>query len=214
MITQLFEILLPYKSYSYFLIIVLLLACGLGLPIPEDITLVVGGLFASYNVTNFWLTVLVAMIGVLGGDSIIFMLGKFLGSKVLKSKFLSRIVKPRSLAKVKLASAKYGNYLLFFARFMPGFRAPVYFSMGMFKKSFLSFILIDGFAAVISVPLWVYVGMLFGNNIPVLEHHIKHMQMGIYIVLAVVIVGIIIVHLLKKNSFPGFYQLILMKMEI
>ena len=142
MITKLFEFLSPFESHSYIIIFALLIACGLGLPIPEDVTLVLGGVTSSYKITNFWLIVLVSMIGVLGGDSIVFVLGRYLGHKILKSKFLSKIVKPRSIARVKLASAKYGNYLLFFARFMPGLRTPVFFSMGMFKKPFLSFIII------------------------------------------------------------------------
>ncbi len=114
MITKLFEFLSPFESHSYIIIFALLIACGLGLPIPEDVTLVLGGVTSSYKITNFWLIVLVSMIGVLGGDSIVFVLGRYLGHKILKSKFLSKIVKPRSIARVKLASAKYGNYLLFF----------------------------------------------------------------------------------------------------
>ena len=71
MITQLFNFLTPFESHSYLVIFILLIACGLGLPVPEDITLVLGGITTSYGLTTFWLIVLVSMIGVLGGDSIV-----------------------------------------------------------------------------------------------------------------------------------------------
>jgi membrane protein DedA with SNARE-associated domain len=190
---------MPYQDYSYLVILVILFACAFGLPIPEDITLVVGGILAAYNITNFWYTVIICMFGVLCGDCIIYLLGRFLGSKILKSRFLSKMIKARHLARVRLASHKYGNFLIFFARFMPGVRTPIYFSIGMFKKPFYVFLSIDGIASIISVPVWVYVGMFFGDNIPALEHHVKQMEHGIYILLAVLIVVIILFYLLKKK---------------
>ena len=199
MITNFINLLLPYQEYSYPIILIILLACGLGLPVPEDITLVVGGILAAYKITNFWYTVIICLIGVLAGDTIVYLLGRFLGSKILKSKFLSKMIKVRHLAMVRLASFKYGNYLIFFARFMPGVRTPVYFSMGIFKKPFHIFFTIDGIASLISVPVWVYVGMLFGDNIPTLEHHVKQMEHGIYILLGAVVIIIILIQLLKKK---------------
>jgi len=82
---------------------------------------------------------------------------------------------------------------------MPGLRTPVYFSMGVFKKSFLKFILIDGLAALISVPVWIYIGMVFGRNIPVLEKHVKHMQEGIYITLGIIIILFVLFHFISKK---------------
>jgi len=206
MITQFVNAVLPYKHYSYLIMLLILIGCGMGLPIPEDIILVVSGIFAAYKITNFWNTVIVCLIGVIGGDTVVFSLGRFFGSKILKSKFLSKIIKTRNIAMVRLASHKYGNYLIFLARFMPGVRTPVFFSMGMFKKSFLVFITIDGIAALISVPIWIYCGMFFGDNIPALEHHIKQMETGMYIIIAAVIVIIIGFHLLKKKFIKYIFK--------
>jgi len=206
MITKFIDLLLPYQDYSYPVIFIILIACGLGLPIPEDITLIVGGILTSYKITNFWYTVIICMIGILGGDALVYLLGRFLGSKILKSKILSKMIKARHLALVRLASFKYGNFLIFFARFMPGVRTPVYFSMGMFKKPFHVFLAIDGIASIISVPVWIYIGMFFGDNIPALEHHIKQMKYGIYILLAVLIVIIILFHVIKKKFISYIFQ--------
>ena len=206
MITNFINLLLPYQEYSYPIILIILLACGLGLPVPEDITLVVGGILAAYKITNFWYTVIICMVGVLAGDTIVYLLGRYLGNRILKTRFLSRIIKVRHLAMVRLASYKYGNYLIFFARFMPGVRTPIYFSMGMFKKPFHTFFTIDGIASLISVPVWVYVGMLFGNNLPALERHIKQMEHGILILVGALIVLIIIIHFVKKKFISFIFK--------
>jgi membrane protein DedA with SNARE-associated domain len=48
---------------------------------------------------------------------------------------------------------------------MPGLRAAIFMSAGISKKvSFLRFFLMDGFAAIISVPIWVYLGYFFASN--------------------------------------------------
>src|SRR5450631_2779114 len=73
-----------YGPTPYFLIAGILLLCGLGLPIPEDITLLAAGLAAYYGLTNLILTILVAYFGVLLGDSIIFFLGAHYGRKLTK----------------------------------------------------------------------------------------------------------------------------------
>jgi len=196
---DLINVLTQYQMYSYSFILLILIACGFGLPLPEDIILIVAGIFVANNVTNFPLTVLICMAGVLGGDTIIFFLGKIFGPKLLSNNIFKKIIRPRNIAKVRLLSLKYGNYLIFFARFMPGFRSPVFFSMGMFKKRYLMFFAIDGFAALISVPLWIYLGYLFGSNLSILEEKIKNMQYGLYITLAVVIIVIWLSHKFKKK---------------
>lgn len=199
MLSKLFTLILPYETYSYFIVYLVLLACGLGIPIPEDITLTVSGILISYDVTNFAMTFFVGMVGVLTGDIIAYIAGRFWGTSLLKSKVVSKILRRRSLARARIASRKFGNYLIFFARFMPGLRTPVYFSMGVFKKSFLKFVLIDGLAALISVPVWIYIGMVFGRNIPVLEKHVKHMQEGIYITLGIIIILLVLFHFISKK---------------
>lgn len=206
MITKFLDFLDPFAPYSYAVIFIVLIICGFGVPIPEDITLVVGGIATYYKYTSFWPMLFVSMAGVLLGDGIIFTLGYFFGAKLLKTRWFSKVVKKRRVAMARLAFAKYGNYLIFFARFMPGLRTPIFFSIGMFKRPFYIFFLIDGFASIISVPVWIYVGKLFGENIPLLELYVKKMEHSILIIVAVLIVIIIVFHYLKKKYFSYIFR--------
>src|SRR3954465_3548261 len=73
-----------YGPTPYLLIFGILVACGLGLPIPEDITLFAGGLLSYYGITNLPGLILVCLLGVLVGDSAIFYLGATYGRKLTK----------------------------------------------------------------------------------------------------------------------------------
>ncbi len=199
MLQSLFSFLLGYGPYSYHIVFGILLICGLGVPIPEDITLVVSGVLVSYDVVKFWPILFICLAGVLVGDSTIFLIGRFLGKKTLSSVWFSKILHVRHTDKAKRFVKKYGNKAVFAARFMPGFRAPIYFSLGFLHKSYFKFLFIDALAAIISVPVWIYVGMFFGSNIPLLDEKVKSFKMGIFIIIALIILLIILAAIFKKK---------------
>ena len=90
----------PYGTYSYFVILAVLLACGFGLPLPEDITLVAAGILAARNIIDFNNAVALCMVGVLLGDGIVFGLGSRYGTRLRGTKFFSIIIPERRDAAV------------------------------------------------------------------------------------------------------------------
>jgi len=135
----------------------------------------------------------VSMVGVLLGDSTMFLLGRKYGTRVLKVRFVARLLTPERYAKVQEKFERYGNRLMFIARFLPGMRTAVYITAGTTHRvSFLRFFLLDGFAALISVPIWVYLGYFGANNHEWLVMWIRRGQSSLWalggIVLLVVLV--------------------------
>ena len=200
LLIELLAFIQPYGTWSYFLIFAVLIACGFGLPIPEDITLVTGGILASRGIIDFNYCIILCMAGVLIGDGIVFMLGRTVGNKLLVTR-LGRFIMPekRDLA-VRALVKKYGDKIIFMARFMPGFRTPLFFATGTYHVPFWKFLLLDGFAALISVPLWIYVGYLFGANLEELENVIRHFQVGIYSSLAAIFVAFLGIYFIRKRT--------------
>lgn len=200
LLIDLLNFIQPYGTHSYFVILAVLLACGFGLPLPEDITLVTAGILASRNIIDFNITVVLCMVGVLLGDGIIFWLGSRYGTKLRKTKFFAVILPEKRDEAVKSIVQKYGDKVIFMARFMPGLRTPLFFATGSYHVPFWKFFLLDGFAALISVPLWVYVGYLFGSNLEHLETVIRKAQTGIYSSLAaIIIIFVVIIYMRKRN---------------
>jgi membrane protein DedA with SNARE-associated domain len=85
------------------------------------------------------------------------------------------------------------------ARFMPGLRTPIFMTCGIYQVSFWKFLTLDGLAALISVPVWVYVGVIFGENLELLEQKIRQFQVGIYSLLGGLIALGILYAIVKKK---------------
>ncbi len=197
-----FDKLLSLVMYSerrgLLIVFVVLVLCGLGLPIPEDISIVASGVMVATDITTFWEALIVCMLGVLAGDSIIYWIGRLWGERLFKIRFVSKILKPSMIQTAARYSKSYGRMIIFFTRFLPGLRAPTYFFLGSAKDSYFKFLLIDGLAASISVPVWVYVGKVFGENLDYLEKLVKKMKFGSILLVLFLIALVVLVHYAKN----------------
>ena len=78
--------------------------------------------------------------------------------------------------------------MLFIARFLPGMRTTIYLTAGMTHRvSFLRFLLLDGSAALISVPFWVYLGFFGADNHERLLKWMHRGQASVWIVLGILL---------------------------
>ncbi len=64
-----------YSTFGYLAVFGMLLLCGLGVPIPEDISIIAGGVISGLGYTNVHIMCLVSFFGVLAGDIIVYSLG-------------------------------------------------------------------------------------------------------------------------------------------
>jgi membrane protein DedA with SNARE-associated domain len=172
-----------YGPTPYVMIFGILLACGLGLPIPEDIALFAAGLLAYYGMTSLPVMIAVCFAGVVLGDTIIFFLGSTYGRKLTKKWFFHKLLPDERLNWVREKFHQRGNKLIFVARFMPGFRAPVFFSSGVLHLPYRVFLFYDGMAALISVPTIIGAVFYFGDNIDTVVRWIKRLEHGIAFVI-------------------------------
>lgn len=174
-----------FSDYGYFAVLFVLIICGFGVPIPEDITLVSGGVISGLGYTNVHIMLVVSLFGVLWGDSTMYWLGRIYGTKILRFRPIRRFLTLDRLRMVRSKFEQYGNRVLFVARFLPGLRAPIYMVAGITRRvSFIRFLLLDFFAAIISVPIWVYLGDFGASNLDWLHEQIKKGQSIIYILIA------------------------------
>ncbi|MBE2894147.1 DedA family protein [Spirabiliibacterium falconis] len=189
-----------FTNYGYFAVFAVLMLCGLGVPIPEDITLVSGGIISGLGYANPHWMVAVGMLGVLLGDLLMYMLGRFYGVKILRFRLIKRFITFKRLQMVKSKFDRYGNRLLFIARFLPGLRTPVYIISGVTRRvGFIRFILIDFCAAIISVPVWVYLGHHGAENLDWIKAQMRHGQMGIYAILGLILLFVLFTYVKRKR---------------
>jgi membrane protein DedA with SNARE-associated domain len=143
---------------------------------------------------------IVSFFGVLAGDIIVYSLGRYFGVQIFNRKIGKRLLNSSWYDNILKSFQKNGKMVLFAARFMPGLRAPIFLTAGITKfTGYGTFILIDGFAALISVPVWTYLGFYGASNMDVLLKWMKNTKIGIVIVLAVIIAVYFIGKLFKKK---------------
>ncbi len=202
MLERLVELLAGHSihaaSGAIFLALVL---CGFGLPIPEDVVLVTGGVLAwlasdldtataagMLHDPGLAAMALAGLAGILTGDSVIYLAGRTLGARIAEFRPLRRLVTPAKMEAVQARIRRRGNVVVMIARFLPGLRAPTYFAVGHAKLPYWEFLLFDGAAALVSAPLWVCLGFYFGSNIE--EAARAATQFGHLILAAVLVVAV------------------------
>lgn len=194
-----FNLILELFSETGVLILFLpffvLILCGLGLPLPEDIVLIFLGFLIYNGYGNITAGLIIGYIGIIVGDSIIYTLGKKSGTKILKHKLFSKLFTKERLKKAKRFTMDHGKKTVFIARFLPGLRAAVFFSCGLLKFKYRTFFLMDSFASLLSAPIFILLGYYFGDKIDYIIHIVKRVDRIVIIILVAII---ILIFILKK----------------
>ncbi|MCG8335343.1 MAG: DedA family protein [Proteobacteria bacterium] len=183
---------------AYAMILAILFACGLGLPVPEDITLFAAGFLAFKGRITLTGAFLVGMIGVLVGDSFMYWIGRIFGRKVFQWPLFRRMFTEARIKKAEEKIQKNARIICFTSRFAPGLRAPIYLTSGIMGVPFHVFFVMDALAALISVPVWVYLAYFLGDKIESLLEIAKTAKLGVGIVIGVLVLGLILFKLRKR----------------
>ncbi|MDX2014525.1 MAG: DedA family protein [Myxococcaceae bacterium] len=181
--------------FAYLVVFGILFICGLGLPLPEDVSLILGGYLVHDGKARLDLMMATGYLGIIVGDSMIFFFGRRVGSKVgaKPTGFFARIVTPEKRARVEQLFKKHGEKIVMIARFLPGVRAVTYFTAGSVGMKWSRFALYDSIAALGSAPIFVYLGFRFGGELDQLISAIKRGQRNVLIALVVIgVVGFLI----------------------
>ncbi len=193
-------------DYSHAGVFFALLATGLGVPIPEDIILVTAGVISAKHDSLIVMN-LIGMSGVLGGDLIIYGLGYHYGNRILRHRLFSRLVKPARIRKARAYYRKYGYWAIFVSRFLAGLRATSFLLAGLSHVPPRVFLLADGAAALLSVPLLITLGHYFSNDIQALLGRIKEVQLDLMMGLVLVAFGILAYRWKKGHKLIGNVEL-------
>jgi membrane protein DedA with SNARE-associated domain len=177
------------EQSSYLGLLTVLILCGLGLPLPEDVALLAGGFLAHQGVTRYPITLGVCLIGVVTGDSSLFFLGRRFGSGIVRYFGLGSPSSQSRIAYWQEFMRRHGHRAIFYGRFLAGLRALIYLSAGTLGVPPSRFFFYDVLGAVISVPIVVSLGYLFGNEIEVVLRYIGGAErvVGLVAVLSIMV---------------------------
>jgi membrane protein DedA with SNARE-associated domain len=183
--TEAIEGYLQHAFYSgLFLILVL---ASLGLPIPEDVPLIVAGLLMHTHpgIADWRATFAVALVGIMSGDLILYFLGRRWGPDVVNHRSVRRLITPQILRRASDKFHRYGMWYCFFGRFLMGVRAAMCLTAGATRFPYSRFFLADFAGALLSIPLFMYLGYWFAGMLPTLRAYMTGAQIAISVAVAV-----------------------------
>lgn len=185
----------PYMPYV--LVLGLLLLSGFGLPIPEDIPLILAGYLCypwhdGQGYADPWVLFPLTFLAVIGADLMVFWLGRRYGHHVPKLPLMGRFLTEKRLAKTEALLHRHGGKFIFAARFLPGLRAPAIFTAGNFKIPYWKFLAYDGGAALLSVPLILGLAYYFAEHLEQVRVWVANGERGVIGVILLTVVVIVV----------------------
>ena len=183
----------------YVVIFGVLLLTGFGLPLPEDIPLIIAGYLAGNELARPWIMFPGAFIAILGSDLIVFTIGRRYGHYVPRLPLLRRFLTEQRLARTERQLHLHGGKFIFMARFLPGLRTAAFFTAGTFKIPYWKFLLFDGSAAAISVPTIFWLAYFFAHELDQVRQWIVEGQAAAIAAVVLVIAGMVLAKWLLRR---------------
>jgi membrane protein DedA with SNARE-associated domain len=150
---------------GYFMLFGLLFACGLGLPLPEDIPLLLGGFFVAQGKFDLTIASILAWLGIIGGDCVLYSLGKRYGMNITKVPFVGKHVTKARIEQAERLFEKWGIWVVAVGRLFAGIRGAMVVAAGAIRYNFVKFVIADGLAALVSGGLWIWLGWWIGKKV-------------------------------------------------
>lgn len=185
--------------FTYIGIVGVLIAGSFGLPLPEDIPLLLGGYMAAQGVVELEILIPLCLGAVIVGDSILWFLGNRYHWALPRLPLIGRFMSPDRLNKARKALADHGGKFLFAARFMPGLRAVCFAAAGALHVPYWKLLLYDGLAALVSVPTLILVAWYFADHIEVIKEWSLAGQLTVVAAVALVIAAVVLFKRMRRS---------------
>jgi membrane protein DedA with SNARE-associated domain len=167
-----------------------LFSCGLGFPLPEDVPLLIAGAFVSTGRMNLALAAIAAWCGIVGGDVVLYNLGRVFGLEVRRIPVLGRHLSEKRIEQVHGMFERWGVWVVAVGRMFAGIRGTMVVVAGTIRFTFWKFLLADGLAAIVSGGIFLGLGYAFGHRMRWLKEHVERGKKWSLLVVMILAVGV------------------------
>ena len=199
-----FELLMNYTYEPfivYSLVIVVMFLSSLGLPIPEEFSIISLGVLSYMGAhpeiypppykdaphVQMIPSMIVCAGSIFISDFIVFSIGRRFGPSIFKSNWFGRIVNEEKLDSVKAWTRQWGNIVPGLFRLIPGARFPGHLMCGALGIRRSAFVVIDGIVITLLVPTQIFFISFYGE---VVVQVIKRFQSFIVGACLIILLGL------------------------
>lgn len=174
-----------------------------GMPIPDEVIVMTGGLVSSLHLLKPVPAFLVTYLGVVSGLTIGYVLGFNIGAPIL-DRFLIKKNVNKHLSKSYVLLERYGPYALCISYFFPVIRHLVPYLVGISKMSYKRYVLFSYTTGLVWTFLFFTVGRFYGMYIEEIGEIIQSYGIYALFTLLSVCLGFWFIHQYYRNqSNPG-----------
>lgn len=179
-----------YLSDASLVLILLGLALTqLGLPIPETAFIVAAGIVSQRMGLSLLVPLWSSCLAVLLGDIALYYLARTIGRHILERTSIKRWMSGSIQQSVDALFERHGAMAIFVARFVTGVRFAVFALAGMRRMPLRRFLLWDGLAVFLTVPVFASLGFAFAASTEALNRRMSQANAIILLVLVLAVVG-------------------------
>lgn len=203
------EIIFSNAEAAPWIIFSLFLLAGVNVPISEDLMIIVSGVLAASVDPSLGIQIyFAALLGAYFSDWEAYWIGRFLGPKIVRIRWFSKILSEARLLKINDFYRRFGFLTLLFGRFIPfGIRNCLFMTAGVGKMNFFNFIISDGIACLISTNAIFYFSYSCGKNYEGIYSYISKWNTFLVIPLFLFIGGVVFLFYYKKRKKGGTIDL-------
>jgi membrane protein DedA with SNARE-associated domain len=160
--------------WGYLAIFLLVIVGNIGLPVPEETALALGGYLAWQGQLRLAVVLTIGVVSATAGDSLGYWLGRRYGQRTIERYSAWILGNPGRLKAVWHFVTRYGLLGVFTARFIPGLRVMAGPLAGAVGLRFRPFVVANVLGAIVYVPYAVGIGYAIGYGLNPYMERIQH----------------------------------------
>jgi len=181
--------------FTYLGIFAVLLLGSLGVPIPEEMTIIAAAVLSHEGLARWWLALSVCLVGVLSGDLVLYGVGRHWGEDVLNWRVVRLVLTPKRAQWLQAAYRQHALKTIVTARHVMGLRAAAFLTAGMARVPFWKFVVADAGTAALGVPFLFGLAYFFTDEITAIVADVHRVErwlalVGLLVLAAVLVVGV------------------------
>ena len=187
------------QTYTYPVLVGLVLLESLGIPLPGEIALVTAAAYASLGHISIYVVIILAALGAIVGGALGYLIG-LRGGLPLVLHYGGYIgVRRRHVDRAHAFFEKHGAKTILFGRFIAILRTWAAIVAGGAGMSFPKFVIYNSIGSVVWAIVFGWLGYYFGRDLPLLESYISRVSLVLLVALAV---GILTLVFWKRRKKP------------
>ncbi|MBX7137422.1 MAG: DedA family protein [Oligoflexia bacterium] len=157
----------------YLALFFMLMAGAVGLPLPEDLPLILGGVLIQTEQVQLWPTLGVCYAALILGDLVVYFVGRRFGLALFKTRWFRSRVPSGKIKSIRGRLERRSLLMIFVARHLFTLRTVTFLTCGAVRMNLRKFLVADCLAALVSLPFFLAVGYLVADNYKMALHYIS-----------------------------------------